>query len=267
MPDDVQAGAQSTMPLVSVAEGRALVRLNRPREHNRLEPDDLAVLRETFTRIDMDQSIRVLVLTGTGKSFSSGYHIGALADRLAGKGAPEQDRDAFERMVDRLEGLRVPTIAALNGSVYGGATDLALACDFRIGVEGMRLLMPAARLGIVYYESGIRRYVTRLGVAAAKKLFLTAQPIDAAEMLRIGFLDAVVPAEELMARAEALAATLAANAPLAVAGLKRAINEAAAGMLDREALAAVRAVCTASADHAEGVRAWTEKRAPVFNGR
>jgi len=179
----------------------------------------------------------------------------------------EEDRDTFERMVDRLEALRVPTIAALNGSVYGGATDLALACDFRIGVEDMRLVMPAARLGIVYYESGIRRYVTRLGVAAAKRLFLTAQPIDAAEMLRIGYLDEIVSAGDLTTRAEALAATLAANAPLAVAGLKRAVNEAAAGMLGRDALAAVRARCAASADHAEGVRAWAEKRTPVFSGR
>jgi enoyl-CoA hydratase len=170
-------------------------------------------------------------------------------------------------MVDRLEALRVPTIAALNGSVYGGATDLALACDFRIGVAGMRLSMPAARLGIVYYASGIRRYVTRLGVAAAKQLFLTAQPIDAAEMLRIGYLVDVVPPDDLMSRAEALAATLAANAPLAVAGLKRAINEAAAGALDRHALGAVGALCAASTDHAEGLRAWTEKRAPVFVGR
>jgi enoyl-CoA hydratase/carnithine racemase len=131
----------------------------------------------------------------------------------------------------------------------------------------MRLLMPATRLGIVYYASGIRRYVTRLGVAAAKKLFLTAQPIDAGEMLRIGYLDEVVASEDLMTRAEALAATLAANAPLAVAGLKRAINEAAAGALDRDALAAVRALCAESEDHAEGVRAWAEKRAPVCSGR
>ena len=267
MPDNVDIGGQSTIPVVSVADGRAVVRLNRAREHNRLEPADLGVLRGTFGCVDADPTIRVLILTGTGKSFSSGFHIGALADRLAGKCGAEEDRDTFERMVDRLEALRVPTIAALNGSVYGGATDLALACDFRIGVDGMRLLMPAARLGIVYYESGIRRYVTRLGVAAAKRLFLTAQPIDVAELLRIGYLDEVVPAEDLMTHAEALAATLAANAPLAVAGLKRAINEAAAGMLDREALGAVRARCAASADHAEGVRAWTEKRAPVFSGR
>jgi len=267
MPDNAESGGQSTPPLVDVADGRAVVRLNRPREHNRLEPADLVVLRETFDRIDAEPSVRVLVLTGTGKSFSSGFHIGALADRLTGRAAPAQDRDAFERMVDRLEALRVPTIAALNGSVYGGATDLALACDFRIGVEGMRFLMPAARLGIVYYASGIRRYVNRLGIAAAKQLFLTAQPIDAAEMRRIGYLDKVVPPDELMPRTEALAATLAANAPLAIAGLKRAINETAAGALDRDALAAVRAACSASADHAEGVRAWTEKRAPVFVGR
>jgi enoyl-CoA hydratase len=267
MPDNVEIGGQSTIPVVSVAEGRAVVRLNRPREHNRLEPADLAVLQDTFGRVDNDRTIRVLILTGTGKSFSSGFHIGALADRLAGKGGADADRDGFERMVDRLEALRVPTIAALNGSVYGGATDLALACDFRIGVDGMRLLMPAARLGIVYYESGIWRYVTRLGVAAAKRLFLTAQPIDTAELLRIGYLDEVVPAGDLMARAEALAATLAANAPLAVAGLKRAVNDAAAGTLDREALGAIRAACAASADHAEGVKAWTEKRTPVFQGR
>ena len=267
MPDHAVIGGRSGPPIVSVADGRALIRLNRPREHNRLEPADLALLRQAFDQIDADRSVRVLIVTGTGKSFSSGFHIGALSDRLTGKGAEDEDRDAFERMVDRLEGLRVPTIAALNGSVYGGATDLALACDFRIGVEGMQLLMPAARLGIVYYASGIRRYVTRLGIAATKKLFLTAQPIDAAEMLRIGYLDEIVAPETLMARAEALAAILAANAPLAVAGLRRAINETAAGVLDRDALGAVRAVCAASADHAEGVRAWGEKRMPVFSGR
>src|SRR5271169_768297 len=264
---DAAAIAEPTVPILSVAQGCAVVRLNRPRQHNRLEPLDLAVLEEIFARTDADTSIRVLILTATGKSFSSGFHIGALADRLAGNETGLEDRDVFERTVDRLERLRVPTIAALNGSVYGGATDLALACDFRIGVEGMRLLMPAARLGIVYYGSGIRRYVTRLGVAAAKKLFLTAQPIDADEMLRIGYLDEIVPAESLMDRAEALAATLAANAPLAVAGLKRAINDTAAGNLDCDALASIRALCSQSEDHAEGVRAWTEKRAPRFVGQ
>jgi enoyl-CoA hydratase len=258
----------STAPIVTIAEGRATIRLNRPREHNRIEPDDLDVLCETFTRVDEDPDIRVLVLTGTGKSFSSGYHIGALLERHATKrDGAEPGSDSFERTVDRLEALRVPTIAALNGGVYGGSTDLALACDFRIGVDGMRLLMPAARLGIVYYPSGIERYVARLGVAAAKRLFLTAQPIDTQEMLRIGYLDECVPAEELMARVDVLAATLAANAPLALAGLKRAINEIAAGRLDRAAHAAARSRCAASEDHAEALKAWSEKRTPAFRGR
>ena len=256
----------STIPVVTIAEGRATIRLNRPREHNRLEPDDLAVLRETFTRIDHDPSVRVLVLTGTGKSFSSGYHIGALLDRKAGKPVAEND-DSFENVVNRLEALRIPTIAALQGSVYGGSTDLALACDFRIGVEGIRMLMPAARLGIIYYPSGIERYVNRLGVAAAKKLFMLAEPIDAEEMRRIGYLDDIVPGAELGARVDALAAMLAANAPLALAGLKRAINEIAAGRLDHEALAAARARSSVSDDHAEALKAWSEKRKPVFRGR
>ena len=130
-----------------------------------------------------------------------------------------------------------------------------------------RLLQNFRRLGIVYYPSGIERYVTRLGVAAAKRLFLTAQPIDTEEMLRIGYLDWCVPAAELMARVDALAATLAANAPLALAGLKRAINEIAGGRLDRAALAAARSHCAASEDHAEALKAWSEKRTPLFRGR
>jgi enoyl-CoA hydratase len=259
--------ATSTTPVVNIAGGRATIRLNRPRVHNRIEPSDLAVLRETFARIERDPSLRVLVLTGTGKSFSSGYHIGALVERHNSKDAEPQEEVSFESVVDGLEALRVPTIAALQGSVYGGATDLALACDFRIGAEGIRMLMPAARLGIVYYPSGIERYVSRLGVAAAKRLFLTAEPIEAEEMRRIGYLDEIVPADALEARVDALAATLAANAPLALAGLKRAVNEAAAGRLDHAALAAVRERAAASDDHAEALKAWSEKRKPVFTGR
>ena len=258
----------STTPAVTIAGARATIRLNRPAQHNRIEPADLAILHEAFERIDADPVIRVLVVTGTGRSFSSGYHIGALIERQAGQGASEsRDENSFERTVDRLAALRVPTIAALNGSVYGGSTDLALACDFRIGVEAIRMQMPAARLGIVYYPSGIERYVSRLGVAAAKRLFLTAEPIEAPEMLRIGYLDAVVPAEELEQRVDALATALANNAPLALTGLKHAINDVATGRLDRGALQAVRTRCADSDDHAEALRAWAEKRKPVFRGR
>ena len=256
------------MPVVTITEGRATIRLNRPREHNRLEPDDLAVLHETFDRIDDDPGVRVLVLTGTGKTFSSGYHIGALVAHKEQGEHSQGDADAgFEIVVNRLEALRVPTIAALQGSVYGGAIDLTLACDFRIGIVGLRMQMPGARLGMIYYPSGIERYVSRLGIGAAKRLFLATEPIQAHDMLRIGYLDELVPGEELAARTDALAAALADNAPIALAGLKRAINEIAAGRLDRKALAEARARCAASEDHAEALLAWSEKRKPVFRGR
>ena len=95
---------------------------------------------------------------------------------------------AFEAVVNRLEDIGIPTICRLNGGVYGGSTDLALACDFRIGVDTCEMFMPAARLGLHYYKSGIARYVARLGLDNAKRLFLTAEKIGATEMLRIGYL-------------------------------------------------------------------------------
>ena len=136
-------------------------------------------------------------------------------------------------MLFRSEDLGVPTICRLNGGVYGGSTDLALACDFRIGIDACEMFMPAARLGLHYYRSGIGRYVTRLGVDNAKKLFLTAQKIDAAEMLRIGYLTGVtLSLEELDEEVGKLATILAGNAPAAMRGMKRTINEIARGKLD-----------------------------------
>ncbi|MCB1739727.1 MAG: enoyl-CoA hydratase/isomerase family protein [Gammaproteobacteria bacterium] len=261
-----QATQPSGIPSLTLRDGRATVCLNRPAQHNRLEPADLEALISIFDQADTDDSIRVLVLTATGRSFSSGFHLGALAERSQ-SGSSNHDANAFERTVDRLESLRVPTIAALNGGVYGGATDLALACDFRLGVQDMRMFMPAARLGIVYYQSGLRRYVSRLGLNNAKKLFLTAQPAQAEELLRMGYLDEVLPADGLMTRVDELAAQLAGNAPLAVAAIKKSLNDLAAGRLDPAEHEAARRLCAASEDHKEGLRAWAEKRAPVFEGR
>ena len=137
----------------------------------------------------------MLVLTGTGRAFSAGYDLNSVADRATSAKEEQSAGSAFEVVVNRLEDLGVPTICRLNGGVYGGSTDLALACDFRIGVDTAEMFMPAARLGLHYYKSGIERYVSRLGVDNAKKLFLTAQKITAPEMLRIGYLTAMVPVE------------------------------------------------------------------------
>ena len=252
-----------SVPLLDVVGARATVRLNRPKHLNRLQPDDLDALVKLFDRIEADSAIRVLVLTGTGRAFSSGYDLGSIAERAAN--AQEQTAgSAFELVVNRLEDLAVPTICRINGGVYGGSTDLALACDFRIGVDSCEMFMPAARLGLHYYKSGIRRYVSRLGLDNAKRLFLTAERIGATEMLRIGYLTAMAAPEALDEEVDKLAAVLAANAPLAMAGMKRAINEFARGALDEEAADRRHRDSMRSAEINEGIRAFAEKRPPKF---
>src|SRR3954452_9764348 len=213
------AGAEIASPPTLDLDGAvATIRLNRPKHLNRLQPEDLKTLMELFARIEADPAVRVAVLTGTGRAFSAGYDLGSIAERAASN-EEQTAGTSFEVVVNRLEDLGVPTICALNGGVYGGSTDLALACDFRIGVDTAEMFMPAARLGLHYYKSGIRRYVSRLGVDNAKKLFLTAEKIDAPEMLRIGYLTAMVPADKLEAEVDALATILAGNAPVAMRGM------------------------------------------------
>jgi enoyl-CoA hydratase/carnithine racemase len=254
---------EATPPVLTIEGARATIRLNRPKHLNRLQPEDLEALKELFDRIEADAAIRVLVLTGTGRAFSAGYDLNSVADRAASTGG-QTAGSAFEVMVDRLEDLSVPTICRLNGGVYGGSTDLALACDFRIGVDTAEMFMPAARLGLHYYTSGIRRYVSRLGTDNAKKLFLTAQKIDAPEMLGIGYLTAMVSPSALDEEVDRLAAILAGNAPVAMRGMKRTINEIARGKLDELAADQRARDSRRGAEIKEGVRAFAEKRPPKF---
>jgi enoyl-CoA hydratase/carnithine racemase len=258
---------QSSTPVLTVDGHRATIRLNRPQKLNRLSQLDLDTLMELFDRVEADRAIRVLVLTGTGRAFSAGFDLNAISERAASapKSATEgTSGSAFEAVANRLEDLSMPTICRLNGGVYGGSTDLALACDFRIGIDTCEMFMPAARLGLHYYKGGIKRYVSRLGVDNAKRLFLTAQKLEAPELLRIGYLTGMVPAEALDEEVDKLANILAANAPIAMRGMKQAINEFARGELDEEA-ADQRARDSMRGDEIkEGTKAFAEKRTPRF---
>ena len=208
-------------PTLAIAGATATIRLCRPAAHNRIDPDDIPVLRAHLAAVSAQSAVRIVVITGTGgRTFSSGYTIEAIQERL--------DR-GFEDLLDALECFPRPTLCALNGSVYGGATDLALCCDFRIGVRGSRMFMPAARFGLHYYPGGLRRYVAALGATHAKRLFLTAQTLDAAEMLRIGFLTDLVDRRRLGARVAAYVAALEDCEPGVVQSMKRQINALAAG--------------------------------------
>ncbi len=259
-----EAAETASAPVLEINGRRATIRLNRPRHLNRLQADDLDAMLTLFDCIEADPAVRVLVLTGTGRAFSAGYDLNSVAERAVSAVEERSAGSAFEIVVNRLEDLGVPTICRLNGGVYGGSTDLALACDFRIGLDSCEMFMPAARLGLHYYRSGIMRYVSRLGVDNAKKLFLTAEKIDAPEMLRIGYLTAMVPAATFDQEVDRLAAILAGNAPVAMRGMKRTINEFARGQLNEEAADRRHRDSMRSAEIKEGIRAFAEKRAPRF---
>lgn len=199
-------------------EGRyACVILDRPAEHNRLDPADVLALIDCFEDLAHSHADsawpRALVISGSGeRSFCSGFTLQAIIESLQG---------GFERMLDTLEQLPFTTIAALNGSVYGGATDLALACDVRLGVNDMRMFMPAARIGLHYYPGGLRRYVSRLGLAAASQLMLTGATLGADDMLRIGFVSQLCDRKVLGSHLAALLEAIALTDPGVVASMKR----------------------------------------------
>ena len=208
-------------PSLSVAGNAATIRFERPSEHNRIDPDDIPVLRGHLERVAATPSIRAVVFRGAGdKTFSSGFTIDAILDRL--------DR-SFEDLLDAIERFALPTIAVLDGGVYGGASDLALCCDLRIGTRGTRMFMPAARFGMHYYPGGLRRYVAAVGLSQAKRIFLTGQTLRADEMLRIGFLTDLVSRARLDRTVADIIAAIEQCDPVVVRSMKRQLNAIAAG--------------------------------------
>ncbi len=260
-PLDADAEAEAGSPPRLAIDGvRATITLARPRHRNRLHGEDLATLQRHLAAVAATPGLRVLVLTGTGSAFCAGFHLDELQ---AGGDGPGR----FAQAVDALAALPLPSVARLNGGVYGGAVDLALACDFRLAVDTLEARMPAARIGLHYYASGLARAVARLGVGGAKRLFLTGQALQAAELLQLGFVDGCVPVAELDASVDALAAALAAGAPLAVQGMKRSLDELALGHANPGTLREREDRCAASADLREGLAALAEGRTPRFQGR
>lgn len=255
----------ATTPILEISGSLATIRFNRPRHLNRLQPEDLQEVMQHFDAIEANPSIRVMVLTGTGRAFSAGFDLGEMANRVGGQAPPGSTGSlSFETVANRLEDLALPTICRLNGGVYGGSTDLALACDFRVGAENCEMVMPAGRLGLHYYRGGIKRYVTRLGVNHAKRLFLTAEKIGAQEMFDIGYLTSLATLDSLDLEVATLVKNLAGNAPLALRGMKRAINEFARGELDEADLDRRNVESMRGDEIREGIAAYKEKRAPRF---
>ncbi|NYT24035.1 enoyl-CoA hydratase/isomerase family protein [Alcaligenaceae bacterium] len=256
----MSTGDVTGTPQLLVRERVATIVLSKPDYANRLSPNDLAELRRHVAAVNEDERVLVLRFVARGRYFCSGYDISSLAD------ADAPSSLYFGETMDAVEQARPVTIAAIQGGVYGGGTDLALACDFRIGSDAANMFMPATRLGLHFYPGGLQRYVSRLGVDTAKRLFLTAEKLDAEEMLRIGFLTERVEASGLEARLEALTAVLLDMAPIPLIGVKRHLNLIARGVLLADEIDAAVRRSEQSFDIAEGARAWKEKRPPRFTG-
>ncbi len=250
-----------------VTDGVATITLDRPAALNSLEAGLKAELLRAVRMAGRDPAVRVVILTGAGRAFCAGQD---LKERLAPDPTPldVEVRERFNPIVVALRRLEKPVIAAVNGVAAGAGASLAFACDLRIAAQGATFVLAFGRIGLVP-DSGATWLLPRLvGLGRATELMLVPDPIGADEALRIGLVGRVVPDAELLAEAGRLAATLAAGAPRALALTKRAIQRAQeAGFeatLDYEA--SLQGIAGRTADHAEGLAAFVEKRAPRFSG-
>jgi len=244
------------------------VKINRPEKLNALNHQVREELRDCFDALRKDEAVRAVILTGSGeKAFVAGGDINELAVHTAADG--RESAQFGQAVFNLIENLGKPVIAAINGFALGGGCELAMACTLRIAAETARLGQPEVKLGLIPGFAGSQRLPRLVGKGRALELILTGEPITAAEALRIGLVNQVVPAAELLGAAEKLAHKILANAPLAVRYALEAVNHgmemtAAEGQFLEATLFAL---CCTTADMKEGTRAFLEKRPAKFTGR
>jgi enoyl-CoA hydratase len=244
----------------------ALLTIDRP-PMNALDTATLGDLGAAAAALAADAGVRAVVITGAGRAFSAGADITAMA------AMSPADGHGYARLghatMAAVESLEVPVVAAVNGVALGGGLELALACDLLVASERARLGQPEINLGLIPGFGGTQRLGRRVGQSRARELIYTGRVVDAAEAERLGLVARVVPPERVVEEAMALAAELAAKAPLALRQAKRATAVAADAALDSGCRYEVEAFATtfASEDRVEGLRAFLEKRQPVWKGR
>lgn len=246
----------------------AVLTVNRPKMRNALNDETVEEIAQAVAEVEADEGLRALIVTGAGdKAFVAGADINELKVRDTVKGREVTKRR--QQVLTMIEELPVPSIAAINGWAMGAGMELAMACSMRIAAEGVRMGQPEVKLGITPGAGGTQRLPRLVGMGRAMELILTGDPIDAAEAHRIGLVNKVVPADALMDEARKLAATIAARPKLAIQYAKEAVlrfdDGSLAEGLSHESY--LHALSCGTADKAEGVAAFLEKRDAKFTGR
>jgi len=253
------------------AEAVARLRLNNPERRNALDHAMLDALADVLPQLDRGIETRCVLITGEPPAFSAGYDIASIPEPTFERDAEALVAHPFDGAMEALAKYPWPLIAAINGHALGGGLELAITCDLRICVEGAKLGMPPAKLGLVYSHTGLRKFLDVLGPARTKELFLTGRNVRAERAAEIGLVHEVVSAEDLEQTAIDLAAEVAGNAPISMRGNKHAIDLITRSPLLSEqqeaGLIALRESCFTSDDLREGIIAFGEKRKPVWTGK
>lgn len=252
--------------LTDIEDGVATITINRPKALNALDAEVLEALEAAVTHLA--GQARAIIVTGAGpKAFVAGADIAA----MVGLGTDEarsfsrRGQIAFQALAD----FPGPVVAAINGFALGGGLELALACDILVASEKAKLGLPETTLGVVPGFGGTQRLPRRVGTGQAKRLAMSGQAVGADEALRIGLVDVVVDPDDVLAEARALVGAVLQNGPLAVAQVKRLIDEGSQTSLAEgiEMEADAFGTVFGTADQEEGMRAFLEKRKPAFTGR
>jgi enoyl-CoA hydratase/carnithine racemase len=255
--------------------GEGIVRLtiSNPAKRNALDHPILDAITATLAELSAEGSAaRCIVITGAHGMFSAGYDIGEIPAEEFEERAERLVAHPFTEAIDALEAFPYPTLAMLPGHTIGGGLELALSCDLRVALDGIKLGMPPAKLGLVYSHTGLRRFIDAIGAARTRELFLLGRYVDAPTALQWGLVNRLAIGEQLQPLTLELAAELAGNAPLSQKGNKRVIAAllSAEGELAPEVeqeLIELRRASFASQDMREGMRAFAEKRAPRWLGQ
>ena len=238
---------------------------------NALDHEILDALATAIRGLVDGIDVRCLIITGRERSFSAGYDIANITEKSFSKEAEQLVAHPFHDAMAAIASFPYPTLAVINGHALGGGLELAIQCDLRIAADSAKLGMPPAKLGLVYSHTGLRKFIETIGVPRTKELFLIGRNLSATEAQEINLVGDVVAYEELEPAALKLATEIASNAPLSLTGNKRVIQELAKlPILDDQTerkLMNLRIACFDSGDFREGIKAFSEKRKPKWQGR